>query len=260
VKNYLAKQIYSALFYPFLFVLFLWIVFFIQINTNYNFYTFGVLPRDSKGLLGIFTSVFVHENLNHIASNTIPLLVLGMMLFYFYKKIAKASFMWIWFISGLWLWIGGRNNALYPNYHIGASTLIYGLATFLFFSGLFRRHLRLMVVSTMVVFLYGSIMWGIFPLKTEISWEGHLFGAIAGVLVAFNYRKEGPQRRVYQWEEEIEEEAKVEEIENDAKDEDKLGMELPNIEPLQNQNEQNKPLNNFTIQFIYKEKNKEEGL
>jgi hypothetical protein len=117
-----------------------------------------------------------------------------------------------------------------------------------------------MVVSTMVVFLYGSIMWGIFPLKTEISWEGHLFGAIAGVLVAFNYRKEGPQRRVYQWEEEIEEEAKVEEIENDAKDEDKLGMELPNIEPLQNQNEQNKPLNNFTIQFIYKEKNKEEGL
>lgn len=260
MKNYLAKQIYSALFYPFLFVLFLWIVFFIQINTNYNFYTFGVLPRDSKGLLGIFTSVFVHENLNHIASNTIPLLVLGMMLFYFYKKIAKASFMWIWFISGLWLWIGGRNNALYPNYHIGASTLIYGLATFLFFSGLFRRHLRLMVVSTMVVFLYGSIMWGIFPLKTEISWEGHLFGAIAGVLVAFNYRKEGPQRRVYQWEEEIEEEAKVEEIENDAKDEDKLGMELPNIEPLQNQNEQNKPLNNFTIQFIYKEKNKEEGL
>lgn len=174
-----------------------------------------------------------------------------MMLFYFYKKIAKASFMWIWFISGLWLWIGGRNNALYPNYHIGASSLIYGLATFLFFSGLFRRHLRLMVVSTMVVFLYGSIMWGIFPLKTEISWEGHLFGAIAGVLVAFNYRKEGPQRRVYQWEEEIEDEEKVE---------DAVGMELPNIAPSENRNEQNKPLNNFTIQFIYKEKNKEEGL
>lgn len=155
---------------------------------------------------GIITSVFVHGDLDHIASNSLPLLVLGMMLFYFYKKIAKAAFLWIWIISGLWLWIGGRNDEDYPTYHIGASTLIYGLATFLFFSGVFRRHLRLMVVSALVVFLYGSIMWGIFPVKQEISWEGHLFGAIAGVLVAFNYRKEGPQRKVYDWENETDEE------------------------------------------------------
>jgi membrane associated rhomboid family serine protease len=91
-------------------------------------------------------------------------------------------------------------------YHIGASTLIYGLASFLFFSGILRRHRQLMVVSMLVVFLYGSITWGIFPFKTEISWEGHLFGAIAGLFVAFNYRGDGPQRKRYDWEDEPDEE------------------------------------------------------
>lgn len=202
MKNYLAKQIYSTLFYPLLFVVFIWIIFAIHYFGNYNFTHFGVLPRDPKGLGGIITSVFIHGNLSHIFSNTIPLLVLGMLLFYFYKKIAKAAFLWIWVVSGLWLWIGGRNNITEPTYHIGASTLVYGLAGFLFFSGVFRKHLRLMVVSMLVVFLYGGIVWGIFPIKEEMSWEGHLFGLIAGTLVAFNYRKEGPKRRVYQWEEE----------------------------------------------------------
>lgn len=236
MKNYLLKQIYQSLFYPFLFVLFLWVVFFFQVNSDLNLSKFGVLPREAKGLPGIITSVFVHGSIEHIASNSIPLLVLGMMLFYFYKKIAKASFIWIWLISGIWLWIGGRNNADYPVYHIGASTLIYGLATFLFFSGVFRKHLRLMVVSALVVFLYGSIMWGVFPFKTEISWEGHLFGAIAGVLVAFNYRKEGPQRKVYEWPDEDDE---TEEI-NNAVNED--------------QDLQPPPTDQITINFIYKEK------
>jgi membrane associated rhomboid family serine protease len=205
VKNYLLKQIYSILFYPFLFVLCLWLVFLAQNTSTYNFSKLGVLPREISGLKGVVTSVFIHGDIRHLVSNTLPLLVLGMMLFYFYKKIAKPVFFWIWLVSGLWLWIGGRNSASYPTYHIGASTLVYGLASFLFFSGLFRRHIRLMVVSALVVFLYGGIVWGVFPLKEEISWEGHLFGALAGILVAFNYRKEGPQRRIYQWEEEEEE-------------------------------------------------------
>lgn len=234
MKNYFLKQIYQSLFYPLLFVILLWMVFFFQVNSEFNFSKLGVLPREAKGLPGIITSVFVHGNLGHIASNSIPLLVLGMMLFYFYKKIAKASFLWIWLISGIWLWIGGRNNTDYPVYHIGASTLIYGLATFLFFSGVFRKHLRLMVVSALVVFLYGSIMWGVFPFKTEISWEGHLFGAIAGVLVAFNYRKEGPQRKVYEWPGEDEEDNNTD-----------LNQDSGLIPPTTDQ---------VTINFIYKEK------
>jgi membrane associated rhomboid family serine protease len=240
VKNYLGKQIYSTLFYPLLFVIGIWFVFLLQNTIPFNFSKLGVLPRDSAGLLGIITSVFIHGDINHIASNTLPLLVLGMMLFYFYKKIAMPVFFWLWLVSGVWLWIGGRNHASYPTYHIGASTLVYGLAAFLFFSGLFRRHLRLMVVSALVVFLYGGIVWGIFPIKQEISWEGHLFGMIAGIIIAFNYRKEGPKRRVYQWEENDEEE-------------ETLPWQEGIIEPTVEQ----KPNGEFKITYIYKEKDKE---
>jgi membrane associated rhomboid family serine protease len=233
MKNYLLKKTLSIGLYPFLFVLALWIVFFIEQNSAHGFSKYGVLPRDVKGLPGIVFSVFIHSGLDHILSNSWPLMVLGMLLFFFYKRIAKQAFVWIWLISGLWLWIGGRNSQAHPTYHIGASTLIYGLATFLFFSGVFRRHLNLMVVSALVVFLYGSIMWGIFPIKEEISWEGHLFGAIAGVLVAFNYRKEGPQRKVYDWE-------------NESDDDDTSTEE--NVEDLPENNTQQ----DLKINYIYK--------
>ena len=183
-----------------LFVALCWIIQFTAESYRYDLRHWGVLPRDAAGLPGILTSVLVHGDYNHLASNSIPLLVLGLLLFFFYRRIAKASFFWIWLISGIWLWIGGRNSELHPTFHLGASTLVYGLATFLFFSGVFRKHLQLMATSAVVVFLYGSIMWGIFPLKSDMSWEGHLFGAIAGVMVAFNYRKEGPQRKKYEWE------------------------------------------------------------
>lgn len=205
MKNYLGKQLFSSSFYPALLVLLMWLVFFIQTYSDLNVLKLGVLPRKLGGLHGVITSVFVHGDLGHIASNSLPLLVLGTLLFYFYKKIAKAAFIWMWLISGLWLWIGGRNSELHPHYHIGASTLVYGLASFLFFSGLFRKHLPLMVVSALVVFLYGSLVWGVFPIQEGVSWEGHLFGGLAGLLVAFNYRKEGPQRKVYRWENEEEE-------------------------------------------------------
>lgn len=241
MKNYLSRQILNTLFYPVLFVLALWIIFLLQVANGYNLLRWGVSPRQVASLPGIVTSVFVHGDFEHIASNTIPLLVLGAMLFYFYKKIARQAFLWIWIISGIWLWIGGRNNPIHPFHHIGASTLIYGLATFLFFSGVFRRHLRLMVVSALVVFLYGSMMWGIFPLKEEMSWEGHLFGALAGVLVAYNYRREGPQRRIYEWENE-EDEAELE------------------ITPHENNTPPPQPTGrdeSVMIRFIYKQKEKE---
>jgi len=204
VKNYVVKQLYSSAKYPLLFLLVVWVVFLIQLNSSKVFMSLGVLPREAIGSIGIITSVFIHGDLNHILSNTLPILALGTMLFYFYKKIALQSAIWIWLISGVWLWIGGRNSVNHPTYHIGASTLVYGFSAFLFFSGVFRRHLRLMVVSALVVFLYGSIVWGIFPLKQEISWEGHFFGALAGILVAYSFRKEGPQPRVYVWDDEEE--------------------------------------------------------
>lgn len=202
------KQLLASLFFPVLLVVIMWLIFFIQTFSDFNMLRWGVLPRNWSGLPGILSSVFVHGDLGHIVSNSLPLLVLGTLLFYFYRKIAKSAFLWIWVISGLWLWIGGRNNVHHPQYHIGASTLVYGLASFLFFSGVFRRHIPLMVVSALVVFLYGSLVWGMLPIQAGVSWEGHLFGAGAGILVAFNYRKEGPQRKVYAWE--IEEDTETE--------------------------------------------------
>ena len=91
-------------------------------------------------------------------------------------------------------------------YHIGASGLIYGMAFFLFFSGILRKHHRLIAISLLTVFFYGSMVWGIFPVPASISWEAHLFGAICGTLLAFYYRKKGPQVTIHIWSEEEEEE------------------------------------------------------
>lgn len=188
-----------------LFVLAMWVVYFIDSTTSLHLTQYGTAPRTVKGLTGILFSPFLHANLEHIASNSLPMLVLGMLTFYFYKPIAWPVFLWIYFMSGFWLWVGGRNTPDGEMYHIGASGLIYGAAIFLFFSGVFRKHKPLMVISVLVLFLYGSMMWGIFPLMPSISWEAHLFGAISGLMVAYNYRKEGPQRREYEWENESDE-------------------------------------------------------
>jgi membrane associated rhomboid family serine protease len=206
LKNYLRKKIVYVAKWPLLFLSICWILFFLNQYYQLNYYKYGVLPRDLEGIKGVFSSVFIHGDLEHITSNSLPILVLGMLLFDFYKKIAKQAFIWIWIISGIWLWIGGRNSSENPNYHIGASTLIYGLSSFLFFSGILRKHKQLMVISALVVFLYGSITHGIFPIQQGISWEGHLFGAISGALVAYNYRKEGPRSSGYYWPKEEEEE------------------------------------------------------
>lgn len=207
MKNYVIKSLIKTAFYPLLFVGIIWLVYFIDSSYNLNLIQFGTSPRTAKGLTGIFLSPFLHAGTDHLLNNSLPLLILGMITFYFYKPIAWPVMIWIYFISGIWLWVGGRNNASNDMYHIGASGLIYGSAFFLFFSGVFRKHKPLMVISALVLFLYGSMMWGIFPLKQEISWEAHLFGAISGLLVAYNYRKEGPQRKEYEWENEEEDDS-----------------------------------------------------
>lgn len=98
-------------------------------------------------------------------------------------------------MSGFWLWVAAR-----PSYHLGASGLIYGLGSFVFFSGIIRKHTRLITLSMLVVFLYGGMVWGIFPIKEGISWEGHLYGAIAGIILAYFFKDKGLQRKVYSWE------------------------------------------------------------
>jgi membrane associated rhomboid family serine protease len=203
---------------PILFVVLIWVLFLSDIIFQLNLHSLGVSPRKLEGAMGIMIAPLIHADLAHISNNTLPMLVLGSLLFYFYKPIAWPVFLWIYFISGIWLWIGGRNNDVIPYYHFGASTLIYGFSTFLFFSGVFRKHKQLMVVSALVVFLYGGITYGVFPFDPTISWEGHLFGAISGILVSYNYRKEGPQAPEYQW---PDEEVDLEAIYNQQLEEEK---------------------------------------
>ncbi|MEC9208922.1 MAG: rhomboid family intramembrane serine protease [Bacteroidota bacterium] len=201
------KEISRALFIPFLFLLAMWLVKIIELQFDLSFVKFGVLPQTLRGLRGIIFSPFIHNDLTHLFNNSYPILILGGFLFSVYRKISSQIFIWLFFISGFWLWIIGR-----PSFHIGASGIIYALASFLFISGVIRKNPRLAAVSLVIIFLYGSMIWGILPTKEPISWEGHLAGFVAGILTAIFYRNEGPERKKYQWEidEELEEQTRQE--------------------------------------------------
>ena len=185
----------SVVLIPVTFVLLLIIIKYVEVHFGYQFVRYGVLPRTFEGLKGILFSPFIHGDWKHLINNAVPLLVLISATLYFYKGIAKEVFLWSWLMSGLWLWAIGRMN-----FHIGASGLVYACASFLFFSGFLRKHNKLMAISMFVVFLYGGMIWGVFPIKNHISWEGHLAGGIAGFILAFWFRKDGPQAKVYQYE------------------------------------------------------------
>lgn len=201
------KALLNILFFPILFLIIMWMVRLIEEIFGVSFADYGVYPQSLSGLKGILFSPFIHGDVEHLINNSYPILILGGMLFFFYKKIAKQLFLWLFFIAGFWLWIIGGigNEGLRP--HIGASGVIYALAAFLFISGIIRGNPRLSAVSMLIIFLYGSMIWGVLPTEDHISWQGHLAGFMAGIIVAIFYRNEGPKRKKYQWEidEELEE-------------------------------------------------------
>lgn len=174
------RSIFAAIIWPILLVFSLWIVFWIEVKFRMNFTSYGVYPREVKGLFGIITSPFIHSGIDHLYKNSIPLLVLTASLFYFYKDIAWKALLYGLILSGFITWLIGRSS-----YHIGASGMVYFLASFLFFKGLRSKNYRLIAVSLIVVFLYGSLVWGTMPGKPGISWEGHLSGFIAGLVFSF---------------------------------------------------------------------------
>ena len=216
------QRITRSIFYPSLFVLLIWAVKLLEIGLGVDLARFGMYPRTSAGLLGIITCPLLHSSFDHLFSNSIPLLVLGMITFYYYRAIAFQVFFWVYLISGIWLWAAGRET-----YHIGASGLVYGFASFIFFSGIFRREKASMVLSLLVVFLYGSMVWGIFPIQPQISWESHLLGGLAGLIVAFYFRKEGPQPKKIEWNEE-----------EDDNGEWRTGSEIPGENKIEGKNNQ----------------------
>ena len=180
------------------------IVFLLDDVFTLNLYKYGLLPRSLEGLLGVFTSPFIHNtnDYSHIFNNATPIFVLSWLLFYTYRNIATRVFVYIYLITGVMVWIFGR-----PSFHIGMSGVIYGLTSFLIISGFIRKDLRSVSLSLLVIFLYGSLIWGVFPLDPKISWEGHFFGFLSGIIMAIVYRKFPPQppKYMYELEEDIEE-------------------------------------------------------
>ena len=192
MRNTTSKLFFSIL-YPSLFVLLLWIIKLYEITEKTNFIGYGLYPRTLYGLQGIIMSPLIHVDNAHLLANTVPLMILGPIVFFFYRSIAFQIFFWVYVMTGIWVWVAARNS-----FHIGASGIIYGFETFLFFSGVFRKDTRLLALSLFVVFLYGSTLWGVLPLKKGVSWESHFLGALAGLITAYHFRNEGPINRKYE--------------------------------------------------------------
>jgi membrane associated rhomboid family serine protease len=183
--------------YPILFILILWIVFWFEIRFGFDFNYFGIQPRTVKGLRGILFSPFIHSDIKHLFHNTIPLFILTMALFFFYRTISWKVLLVGLFLTGFFTWLIGR-----PANHIGASGVIYLLASFLFFKGIFSKYYRLIALSLIVVFLYGGMLWFIVPVDPKISWEGHLSGLVVGLLLAFVFKQNIAIKPKYEWEKE----------------------------------------------------------
>jgi membrane associated rhomboid family serine protease len=169
------------------FILAIWAVKIIELSFGISFIPYGVLPRHTSGLVGIIFYPLIHSNFEHLISNSFPILFLITALFYFYPSSSMKVLVLIYFVSGILLWIIGRES-----YHIGASGVVYGLITFTFFSGIIRWDRRSIVLSLIVTFLYGGFTWGVLPIDEKVSWEGHLSGALIGIICAFFFTKNDP--------------------------------------------------------------------
>jgi membrane associated rhomboid family serine protease len=187
-----SSKVFFSLMYPIAFVTLLWVIKLYEVLADDSLAWFGIYPRTIHGLIGVMAAPLLHADYDHLLSNTIPLLILGSIIFYFYRSIAFQVFFWVYVMTGIWVWAAARDS-----YHIGASGILYGFVAFLFFSGVFRKDTRLLALSLFVVFLYGGTVWGIFPIKEGVSWESHMLGALAGLITAYNFKKEGPPPRVY---------------------------------------------------------------
>ena len=187
MKNDTQIQFSSAiLIIPTVYILIIWMLYFIEIKFGYNFNKYGVFPRDLTGFRGVFLTHFIHSNTSHLFNNSIPLFVLLSSVCLFYKESALKVLFLGGFLTGLLTWLIARES-----YHIGASGIVYLLFSFVFFSGILKRHYRLVAVSLIIIFLYGGMIWYVLPIKEGMSWEGHLSGFVVGLFLAFLYRNKG---------------------------------------------------------------------
>ena len=182
------RLLFASAIIPMILVAIMWLVKIIEVLFHLDFSFLGIKPISLEGLPGIILFHFIHGDWQHLFANTIPILVLGSALYYFYRPIANKILLILIFSTGLLTWCGARGGI-----HIGASGLVYGLTFFLMPSGFIRRDKKLIIISLIVVFLYGSLVWGLYPkyaIENNISWEGHLSGFVMGIVLAFFYKNE----------------------------------------------------------------------
>lgn len=192
-----ALQLLNATRVPILLVVVLWCIHIANVVWRLNLGQYGVFPRALDGIRGIFLSPFIHGDFQHLFSNSFPVFFLTFMISYFYRKIAVSSIFIIYLLTGIFVWLFGREV-----YHIGASGVAYGMVSFVFWSGLFRRNVRSIVLALVVLFLYQGYFLGIMPNQEGISWESHLLGAVAGIIVSFIFKgvREENEERSVAWE------------------------------------------------------------
>lgn len=189
------KRLFISMFFPGLFLLAIWIIYVFDLTLDLDLHFRGLFPRKWSGLQGIIFSPMIHGGLKHIVANSLPVFVLATLVFYFYREVAFRVAAISWLLTGILVWLIAR-----PAYHIGASGLIYSFGGFLFLSGILRKHVGLIAISFLVVFQYGSMIWGIFPIEERVSWEGHLMGLLVGLVLSWFYRFHGPRGSRWFWE------------------------------------------------------------
>ena len=200
------KKLFGSLAIPALLVTLMWVVKVAEMAFSINLGNWGLIPQTTRGLLGILTMPLLHGDWEHLLTNTSAMLVLGTALYYCYPTLSNRVMVISWLGSGLLTWCIGNPNSV----HVGASGLIYALNLFLIASGFIRGNRQLIVISLIMVFLYGSFIWGMIPALAKpqnISWEGHLGGAIVGILLAIVFRKEGPQKEEHHWDDDADDDS-----------------------------------------------------
>jgi len=183
----ISNRLSESLKFSIYFVVLIWVVHLFQFFSTIDLGYLGIRPRMTFGLRGIIFAPLIHDNSDfaHIISNSAPMLVLMTLIKFFYRRVALRSFIMIYILTGLAVWLFAR-----PVYHIGASGVVYGLVSFVFWTGIFRRNIKSIVLALIVTFLYSGFLWGVLPYQEGISWESHLFGAIAGIFTAYWYKEE----------------------------------------------------------------------
>lgn len=228
-------RLIDSIVWPMLLVVSIWIVFFLNVRYQLNLNVYGVHPLSWEHWYGIFTMIFLHSDIDHLFGNSIPLLLsMGFIFINFNSSKAKIIVLNVISTGALLFLIGEPGSN-----HIGASGIVYAFIFFIVTHSFLSKNKEMLAASFTLIFLYGSLIYGLFPefgkiIGKNISWEGHLSGAISGIVIGFLFRNKGPQQIA------------LEDESDDFDDEDY--WKLPEDESDNKQNDETK------YNYVYKQK------